>query len=120
MVACRSLTENCIGTDNAHHYLLGVCNYYKISRQRDTFQGFSGRIIVILCLDEEGYPSMDIEGVIRGRARQSRMKLGQTDVCALNTTNSEKRHLEFHQKSVEARFLSLKYGNQTSKLLMHF
>lgn len=89
------LTENCIGTDNAHRYLLGVCNYYKISRQRDRFQGFFGKMIVILCFDEERYPSMDIEGVIRGRARQGRMKLGQTDICALDTTNSERGILSF-------------------------
>lgn len=36
-----------------------------------------------------------MEGMITGRARQGRMKLGQTDICALYTTNSERGILSF-------------------------
>lgn len=52
-------------------------------------------MIVSLCLDEERYPSRDIEGVSRGTARQSRMKLGQSGICALHTTRSERGILSF-------------------------
>lgn len=84
------------------------------------FQGFSGRMTV-LCLSEERYPSRDIEGVIRGRARQGRIKLGKTGICALDTTNTERGIYSFTRNQwKQDSYLSLKYGTQTPKLLIHF
>lgn len=94
-MVCRSLTETCKGTDKPIITYRGVCNYFKLSGQRDTYQGFSRNMIVSLCVDEERCPSRDMEGVIRGRARQDRMKLGQTGICALDTTTSERGVLSF-------------------------
>lgn len=77
--------------------------------------------MIILCLSEERYPSRDIKSVIRGRARQGRIKLGKTGICALDTTNAERGIYSFTRKQwKQDSYLSLKYGTQTPKLLIHF
>lgn len=76
-------------------------------------------MIVGLHLGEEGYPSWETEGVIRGRARQGRTKLGQADISALDTTNLERHILSFTRNQWD-QDESFKYVTQMSKLLMDF
>lgn len=41
---------------------MGRFNTFKLSGQRDRFQGVSEKVIVEFCLDEEGYPGYWVAG----------------------------------------------------------